>query len=252
MQTYVLLAVLATADLRFVVLGDRTGSHVPGVFEQVWKSVNATQPEFVLTAGDWIEGGQDATAEDEWRELSSFVPAARVPVFFTAGNHDIWNRASRALFEKYTGRPATYSFDWKGAHFTVLDNAQSMRLPDDQLAFLEKDLAAHTARSPKFIVMHQPSWLVSVMMKNDDFALHRLAKQHGVKAVFSGHTHGYLRRELDGVIYMTVCSAGGSLRKKGFDEGFFFGFTEVEVREDAVTIVSRELGPPFGQGRRKD
>src|SRR4051794_37239748 len=50
----------------FVLLGDRTGEVQAGVYERVWKEVASAAPEFVVSVGDTIQGGNDATAEAEW------------------------------------------------------------------------------------------------------------------------------------------------------------------------------------------
>ena len=243
----------AMGDFRFAIVGDRTGTHQPGVFEAVWKDVAAWKPAFVLTIGDWIEGGHDETAEAEWRELEPVYRGLKT--YFVAGNHDIWSRKSRLLYEQFTGRPARYSFDWAGAHFTVLDNAMSMQLPAGEMEFLARDLAAHAGARYKFVLFHQPGWLISALLGQQDFPLQRMAKKYRVTAVISGHTHNYKRMELEGVTYLTVCSAGGAIRGrdpkgKGFDEGFFYGYTQVTVRQGKAEIVTQELGEPFGKARR--
>ena len=51
-----------------MLLGDRTGEVQPGIYERVWRELAATQPAFVLSTGDTIQGLNDATAEAEWRE----------------------------------------------------------------------------------------------------------------------------------------------------------------------------------------
>src|SRR5438477_6968033 len=70
----------ATADaqpFRFVILGDRTGEAVPGVYEQVWQEAAKEQPAFVITTGDIIEGLHDATAETEWRAVEGIIGRQR-------------------------------------------------------------------------------------------------------------------------------------------------------------------------------
>jgi hypothetical protein len=137
----------APAAFHFVLLGDRTGEAQPGVWEQVWKQAAAENPAFVLGVGDTIEGGDDATAESEWREAKRTLASyAGIPLYLAPGNHDIWSPASEELFEKYTGHPPHYSFDFGGAHFTVLDNSRSDDLSAGEMAFLASDLAQHQAQ----------------------------------------------------------------------------------------------------------
>lgn len=243
----------AQPEVRIAVIGDRTGSHQPGVFEAVWKEVAAWKPAMAITIGDWIEGGNDGKAEAEWRELERFRPD--FPLHFVAGNHDIWSARSRQIYERFTGRKARYSFDAGGAHFVVLDNAQQMELPQAELDFLEKDLAAWKGSGPRFVLFHQPGWLLNVLVRQPDFRLHQIAKKYNVTAVISGHTHMYKRLELDGITYLTVGSSGGAIRGrdplgKGFAEGFFYGYTQLVVQGAKADIVAQELGAPFGKARR--
>src|ERR1035441_5230097 len=76
----------APADnLHFVLLRDRPRGVQPGVYERVWRELAAAQPAFVLSAGDSIQGLNDATAETEWREAMHLVePYRRIPFYLAA------------------------------------------------------------------------------------------------------------------------------------------------------------------------
>jgi predicted phosphodiesterase len=233
----------APTRFHFVLLGDRTGEAQPGVWEQVWKQAAAEKPAFVLGVGDTIQGGDDATAESEWREAKrTLAPYAAIPLYLAPGNHDIWSPASEKLFEKYTGHPPHYSFDFGGAHFTVLDNSRSDDLSAEEMAFLESDLARHQPQPVKFIVSHRPSWLVNAALRNPNFDLHRLARKYGVQYVVAGHVHQILHVTFDGVTYFSAPSAGGHLRVSGkYDDGWFFGYTVVTVDGSAVKFEIKSL-----------
>lgn len=242
---------LAAPTFTFVLLGDRTGEAQPGVWEQVWKQAAAEEPVFFLGVGDTIQGGDDSTAESEWREAKRTLAAyARVPIYFAPGNHDIWSSSSEELFRKYTGHPLHYSFDFGAAHFTVLDNSRSDEFPAEEMAFLESDLARHRAQAVKFIVSHRPSWLVNAALRNPNFDLHRLAREYGVQCAIAGHVHQVLHVPLDGVTYFCAPSAGGHLRASGkYEDGWFFGYTLVTVNASGVRFEIKELGAPYGKGR---
>jgi predicted phosphodiesterase len=251
----VLLAPLEAASrpdsFRFVILGDRTGESQPGVYEQALKAAAADNPAFVISVGDTIEGPKDATAEREWQEIARVLsPYRRFPFYFAAGNHDIWSERSEQLFEKYAERPPHYSFDYKQAHFTVLDNSRSEQFAAEEIAFLEKDLQLHAAQPVKFIVAHRPSWLMDVVLRNSHFTLHQLAKKYGVRYVIAGHVHAMLCFELDGVTYISMASSGGHLRaSRRYEDGWFFGYALVEIGGNVVRFQIKELKPPRGEGR---
>lgn len=244
-------AMHSSDEFRFAILGDRTGGALPGVYEEAWRQADADHPDFVITAGDTIEGGNDLTVDAEWQGALRALPAQHsYEIFFVPGNHDVWSPRSAQAFERYTKRPLRYSFDYRQAHFTVLDNSRSDAFSPEDLAFLERDLSAHRAQPVKFIFSHRPSWILQAVLFNPNFPLHRLAKRYGVQYVIAGHIHQMLRFDLDGVTYVSMASSGGHLRaSKQYEQGWFFQHTLVTVRGNAVNFAIKELGPPFGQAR---
>jgi len=252
-----LLALLrtgTTADqpsFRFVMLGDRTGDTLPGVYEQAWQAAAAERPAFVIAVGDTIEGSDDATAQAEWQQVERVLqPYKRLPLYLTPGNHDIWSALSERLFREYAAHPPHYSFDYRQAHFTILDNSTSDELSAGEMAFLEKDLQAHAAQPVKFVFSHRPSWLINVALGNPNFALHRLAQQSGVRYVVAGHVHQMLRFQLQDVTYISMPSSGGHLRAtRKYEDGWFFGYALVDLRGSDIRVQIEELKPPHGHGR---
>jgi predicted phosphodiesterase len=229
-------------NFRFAIVGDRTGEAQSGVYERVWREVDRAHPDFVINAGDVIQGQNDATADGEWRAAKTVWLRYRYPLFFTPGNHDIWSAASEKLYEKYTGRPPFYSFNYQDAHFTVLDNSRSENLGDDQMKFLERDLEQNRDRSPKFIFFHRPAlWLIPLKFQSGEFALHQLARKYRVAVVVSGHTHQFLRLERDGVVYLNAGSSGGHLRGSDSEQGWYFGWTLAVVKGAEVELTVKKL-----------
>lgn len=236
---------------RFVILGDRTGEHVPGVWEQVWRETAAEHPDFVITVGDTIEGLDDQTVDAQWREMMQMLaPYRKYRIFFTPGNHDVWSDASAQAFEKYTHHPLHYSFDYRQLHFTILDNSRSDEMPAQELDFLRSDLAAHSKQPIKFVFSHRPSWIINAVLGNSQFPLHEIASQYGVQYIIAGHIHQMLHFELPGITYLSMASSGGHLRlDKAYEKGWFFQHTLVTVRFPSTLFEIKETGPPFGKGR---
>ncbi len=239
------------APLRFVILGDRTGESLPGVYEQVWREVASEHPAFVVSIGDTIQGGSDADAPAEWRAVEQILkPYREIPLYLAAGNHDVWSEASAQLFTKHSGHPLHYSFDSGPVHCTILDNSRSDQLPDSELEFLEQDLKVHAAQPVKFVFSHRPSWLLDVAMQNTASVLARLARQYGVQYVVAGHLHQMLRFSLQNTTYISMPSAGGHLRaSEKYEDGWFFGHAVVEVRGQEIAVRIEETAPPYGKGR---
>lgn len=236
---------------RFAIIGDRTGEAVPGVWAEVWRETDRDHPDFIITVGDTIEGGDDLTMDAQWREMMRMLaPYRKYRIFFTPGNHDVWSIASAQAFEKYAKRPLHYSFDYKQAHFTVLDNSRSDDLPATEFAFLRNDLEQHSKQPLKFVFSHRPFWILQTVLGNPQFPFHQLAKQYGVRYVIAGHIHQMLHFELDGITYLSMASSGGHLRNsKQYEKGWFFQHTIVTLSAGSVAFAIKEVAPPFGQSR---
>ncbi|MDQ6679186.1 MAG: metallophosphoesterase, partial [Acidobacteriota bacterium] len=109
-----LLGALAQAQLRFAILGDRTGGADPSVYERIWAQVAAEHPAFVINVGDTIEGYHDELAPAEWSQLHPlFHKYSAIPLYLIPGNHDIWSAASERLWKQQTGHSASYSFTFE-------------------------------------------------------------------------------------------------------------------------------------------
>jgi 3',5'-cyclic-AMP phosphodiesterase len=240
---FFLAAAPAPETFHFVILGDRTGETERGVYEQVLADAASTDPAFIVTTGDTIQGLDDGTADAEWRQAEQILaPYRRFRLYLTPGNHDIWSAPSENLFRKYAGHPPHYSFDYGPAHFTILDNSRSEQLSIDELSFLEQDLKAHATQPVKFIVSHRPSWIFNAVAGNPDFPLHRLARTYGVQYVVAGHLHEMLHCKLEGIEYISMPSSGGHLRgAEKYEDGWFFGYAEVDVRKTTANFRMHQL-----------
>ena len=236
-------------DFRFSILGDRTGDADPQIYERVWHDLDLLHPDFVINVGDTIQGGNDATAQAEWRALRPLWKRYKYPQFFTPGNHDIWSPESRVIYEKETGHPAFYGFDYQDAHFTVLNNSQTDNLSDEQIEFLTRDLSRNKARDPKFVLFHRPFWLIPVKFQSSQFPFHQLAKKLGVRYVISGHGHQFVHAVQDGIVYVEAGSSGAKLKGQGFNRGWFFGQIYTEVKDSNVDMTAKEVSAPAGEGR---
>jgi hypothetical protein len=227
-----LLAVAFAAPVRFAIIGDRTGSHVEGVYGRVVAEVEALEPEFVITVGDQIEGYTEDTVRlrEEWAEYDSIVAGLSMPLYLVPGNHDITFDGMEPFFERHSGRKPYYSFDHAGLHVVVLDNSRresGQGLDDAQFAWLEQDLAsARETRTATLVFMHKPFWYELAARGRPD-PLHELFRSGGVTAVFSGHYHQYFSGVIDGISYTSIGSSGG---------GTVPGPTGIEYHYALVTV----------------
>ncbi len=89
---------------------------------------------------------------------------------------------------------------------------------------------------------HRPSWIFGAAAGNPDFVFHQLARKYGVQYVIAGHVHEMLHYQLEGIDYISLPSAGGHLRASGnYKDGWFFGFIEVNVRNNTTDFEIHEL-----------
>lgn len=109
-------------NFQFVIVGDRTGGHRPGVFRHAIQRINQLQPEFVVGVGDLIEGYKDSaeTLTKEWEEFDAVVDQLDMPFYYTVGNHDIGDPLSADIWRQRYGRDY-YSFIYKNVLFVSLN-----------------------------------------------------------------------------------------------------------------------------------
>jgi predicted phosphodiesterase len=224
---------LSKYPVRFVILGDRTGGHTPGIFKQIVIEAERLKPDFVVTVGDMIEGYTEDTTVvvSEWDEYLSLLEPLEMPIYHTAGNHDITYESLEELYRRYVGEPY-YSFDHRGLHFTFLDNSRwdsSDQLPDQQLAWLEADLRNHQDATHTFVFMHKPFWYSTT------------------DAVVTGHFHRYFSGKFDGIIYTSLGSSGGSMEDYLIGPGYHFAWVTVDEQEISIAPIKMGAVLPWDE-----
>ncbi len=228
-----------TGDLiRFAIIGDRTGGHVPGIYGQIIDIVERMKPDFAITVGDQVEGYVDDTTImiAELREYDSIVAPLSMALHFTPGNHDIWSDLSEEFYINHVGRPF-YSFDFEDLHIVILDNSCHNSTEDftsEQLSRLNSDLARNSGANHIFVFMHKPFWFDTVAEAKPD-TLHSLFVKYGVEAVFTGHFHRYFSGEFDGITYTNIGSSGGGADVS--PTGMHYHFAWVTVTSDELNIT---------------
>ena len=95
-------------------------------------------------------------------------------------------------------RMANYSFDYGGAHWTVLDTNAYADWTDPEIrAWLARDLTSSAARNAawRFVAFHQPPFQSAKEHADEQWTrvLVDLFEKSGVDLVFCGHIHNYQR-----------------------------------------------------------
>lgn len=209
----------------FAILGDTQNFELPdssGGFVKAVEQIKKIKPNLVMTVGDLVascSSPADCANYKAWKNIAKSI----LPMTYEiVGNHDriVGNKAEtkkksadkewQNYFNLPTNGPTdfeefTYSFDVGDSHFVVLDSEKPKEheINQDQLSWLEKDLAANT-KDNTFVFYHEPAFPMSYKVgqsldvhKKERDALWSLLDKYNITAVFNGHEHIYSRQQID-------------------------------------------------------
>src|SRR5436190_5346079 len=126
------------------------------------------KPAFILHTGDVTH----LSKPEEFDDADQILKEAGLPVFHVPGEHDMLDDGGGSAFLERYGRndagqaqgDGWYSFDHSGVHFVALVNVKDLkagglgRLGDEQLDWLQADLASRSASTPIVVFTHIPLW----------------------------------------------------------------------------------------------
>jgi len=239
-------------------------------------SAPGTRSDFLITGGDLIMDALEVGIERsrlEWSLFDEGLKDLKLPAYHTVGNHDVvgWSSKSvvdpghqdygKKLFADRYGEGRTYrSFDHGGWHFVLLDSIARNsatgdyegRIDDEQLTWLESDLAKAGKTTPVVIVSHIPFYSVwHQVIKGPSFPLdgkalvanvfefRKLLESHNVKLVLSGHGHVLEKIEIGRTRYIQGGAVCG-MWWKGHVHGNPEGFGIVTCRPDGTSDFAYE------------
>lgn len=130
--------------------------------EKFLDNMEEWKADFNIELGDFIDGHNiDPDKGDGYKERIMKGKAVwetsmaawrkhKIPFYCVMGNHEVQNGRDNIAMAELKGMPGNYySFDKKGYHFIVLDTDYSGKIsrtsfiiPEEQLKWLKKDLAA--------------------------------------------------------------------------------------------------------------
>ena len=218
-------AAAAPADFSFVQVSDshmgfkgQANDDTAASLRDVVARINAlsSRPAFILHTGD-ITHGQKPGAFDTVAEILKEAHAERV--FYVPGEHDVFLDGGREFLARYGGptvdQRGWQSFDYHGTHFVGLVNVLKYKgegvgaLGDDQLAWLEKDLAPLGASTPVVVFAHVPLWSVypawGWTTEDGERAIAAL-RRFGSVTVLNGHIHQVLQKVEGTIAFHTAMS----------------------------------------------
>jgi 3',5'-cyclic AMP phosphodiesterase CpdA len=214
------------ADFTFVQVSDShvgfnkgAYSDVVGTFEKAVGRINAMtrRPSLVLHTGDLTHLSKPAEFDTVAQVMKSIKTDQS---FFVPGEHDYFvDNGNRFLerFGKGTKGTGYHSFDYKGVHFIGLVNVANISngqtalgvLGDEQLSWLEKDVAALGSSTPIVVFAHVPLWTVYEKWgwgTQDAAQALGYLKRFGSVSVLNGHIHQILQKVEGNITFHTARS----------------------------------------------
>jgi len=233
---------------------------VLGTLQAAIGKINAmpVQPSFVLHTGDLSHLAQ----ADEFDTLDQSLKSVKAgKIFYVPGEHDVLNDNGKQYLQRYgkdTQGDGWYSFDFNGVHFVGLVNVVNTAegglgvLGNEQLAWLEKDLAALSSSTPVVVFAHIPLWAVYPQWgwgtRDSEQALSYL-KRFGTVSVLNGHIHQTLQKVEGNITFHTATStafpqpkpgtapAAGPMKVPAEQLGSLLGITSVAYVEHNHTLA---------------
>jgi predicted phosphodiesterase len=229
---------------RFVVLND-THLMTPQCgpwLEQVVRKLRAERPDFCLLNGDMTEEGSRrdlAVVRDIFRGLGA-------PVYTVIGNHDHGADDDAEAYNSLFPRRLNYWFEHRGWQFVGLDTTDGRRwektlIQPGTFHWLAGKLGRIEARKPTVLFTHFPlGEAVSYRPANTDELLERF-RHFNLKAILSGHWHGFTLRWQESVFALTNrCCA---LKRGNHDRSPAKGYLVCEARDGCLTYRFVECRP---------
>ena len=173
------------------------------------------RPAFVIHTGD-ITHLSKPTEFDQANELLKEIKVDRI--HFVPGEHDALDNGLQGYLARHgsaTGGRAYYSFDDHGVHFVGLCNVVDFKpgslptLGQEQIEWLEKDLAGVSSSTPIVLFAHIPLWSVYEPWgwgTADAAQALTYLRRFGSVTVLNGHIHQVVQKVEGHVTFHTAMS----------------------------------------------
>jgi 3',5'-cyclic AMP phosphodiesterase CpdA len=248
------------ADFRFAVIGDTRDNSFDGINVKVMKAIlekiKQEKVDFIIITGDMITGSTKTSVHrDRLKKWKGIIERYGIPFYIGVGNHEIESGLShdivKSIFEMPENGPSdfkelVYSFDYKNAHFVMLDTAifnNFHTIGKIQIEWLEEDLKKNQKKTI-FIFGHDPAYPVyshigssldkDLAQRNE---LWSMLKKYKVEAYICGHEHLFNRGVYDG-IYQVISGGGGAHLAASKEKGGFYNFIIVDVKDNGASLLT--------------
>lgn len=218
-------------------------SHSDSLFRAAAAQANAENPDLFFITGDLVDNTSDPLQN---AVFEAGVATLDAPVWLVPGNHDYnktWTEDIRDSYVALRGYER-FSFVHKRCAFIGIDSNCVMEdAPEAEAAqkeWLIKELAKARKCRHTFIFLHCPIFRNSVDEPHDysNFPVEKrreylsLFKEHGVTAIFAGHTHADYHFTFEGIDHVIANPVANAL---GHGSP---GFNVITVKEDGIEVKS--------------
>jgi 3',5'-cyclic-AMP phosphodiesterase len=174
------------------------------------------KPSFLIHTGDITHLSKD----QEFDDAAQILKGTGLQSFYVPGEHDV---IDEGLGKSYLARYGTkdtkgagwYSFDQNGVHFIGLVNVLNLKagglgnIGEEQLKWLEADLAGKSKSQPIVVFAHVPLWTVYPEWgwgTDDGAKALALLKPFGSVTVLNGHIHQIVQKVEGNMTFHTARS----------------------------------------------
>ncbi len=173
------------------------------------------KPSFMIHTGDISHLSKDK----EFDDADQIIKETGIPTFYVPGEHDLLDeQLGKAYLNRY-GKGARgagyYSFDLGGVHFIGLVNVVNLKagglgnLGNEQLEWLEDDVAGLSSSTPIVVFAHIPLWTVYSEWgwgTEDGAQALSYLKRFGSVTVLNGHIHQIMQKVEGNIAFHTARS----------------------------------------------
>jgi 3',5'-cyclic-AMP phosphodiesterase len=173
------------------------------------------KPSFMIHTGDISH----LSRGKEFDDADQLIKQVGIPVFYVPGEHDLLDdEQGKAYLDRYgkgTHGAGWYSFDQQGVHYIGLVNVVNLKagglgnLGEDQLEWLENDVAGLSSSTPVVVFAHIPLWTVYPEWgwgTTDGAQALSYLKRFGSVTVLNGHIHQVMQKVEGNVTFHTARS----------------------------------------------
>jgi 3',5'-cyclic AMP phosphodiesterase CpdA len=186
---------------------------VAGTLKKTIDAINALsqQPAFVVHTGDVTH----LSKQSEFDDAKQLLGTLKAPLIVLPGEHDVIG-SPKNFFENFARKDAPkgwFSFDQGGMHFVSLVNVFNFeidgKLGQDQIDFVEKDLAKQKKSTPIVVFGHVPLYALYPewgWTTEDGMKVLAALRRFDAVTVLNGHIHQIIQHTEGNIRFATAAA----------------------------------------------